>query len=66
MKNNIVNKMQHVPVFKVGDVVSIKSGGPTMTVLSFEKKEQEYVCMWFAENVPYNSYFPELVLKKGA
>lgn len=33
-------------MFKIGDVVQVKSGGPAMTVLS---EGEEVVCLWFAE-----------------
>ena len=33
--------------FKIGDVVKLKSGGPTMTVNNIEENGEIY-CQWFA------------------
>jgi len=40
------------PRFKQGDVVQLKSGGPSMTVFGFDRyrdysDENEYRCVWF-------------------
>ena len=35
--------------FKPGDIVRLKSGGPAMTVESFDKKDSGYLCLWFDE-----------------
>jgi len=34
--------------FKAGDLVSLKSGGPIMTVDSVERGFGSVVCVWFA------------------
>lgn len=38
--------------FKVGDIVRLKSGGPSMTVkgyrMSLINKEEEMICQWFS------------------
>jgi len=36
--------------FKVGDVVILKSGGPTMTVCEIDDDEDMIYCQWFVEN----------------
>lgn len=33
--------------FKVGDLVSLKSGGPTMTILYETITANDYACAWF-------------------
>lgn len=33
---------------KIGDVVKLKSGGPTMTIHSIEKSGSSINCQWFA------------------
>lgn len=48
-------------MFKVGDVVAVKSGGPSMTVtyidLDYEEDDQEVKCTWFTENNSLNEAF---------
>ncbi|SIQ75467.1 Uncharacterized conserved protein YodC, DUF2158 family [Rhizobium sp. RU35A] len=34
--------------FKAGDLVQLKSGGPTMTVEKFMQHNESYRCTWFA------------------
>lgn len=47
---------------KVGDVVSIKSLGPNMTVSSLSDKMVE--CIWFYEGTfRTDSFIPEILLK---
>ena len=37
--------------FKSGDVVTLNSGGPKMTVVKYEPENSEYVtCQWFDKN----------------
>jgi len=33
---------------KIGDVVQLKSGGPTMTIESIDKSGDSIHCQWFA------------------
>lgn len=52
--------------FKIGDVVQLKSGGPTMTV-SHRSGSGQYECSWFNQNggsfeIKWHS-FPSDVLK---
>lgn len=48
-------------MFKVGDVVAVKSGGSNMTVtyidLDYEDDDQEVKCMWFTEKNSLNEAF---------
>jgi|LakMenEpi03Aug12_release.lakeMendotaPanAssembly.Ray.scaffolds.fasta_scaffold4104911_1 uncharacterized protein YodC (DUF2158 family) len=68
------------PMFKVGDVVRLKSGGLSMTVFRYDSsrnhKDEPVFCKWFEaapfSNVDYSSelltsgHFPEGVLVKVA
>jgi uncharacterized protein YodC (DUF2158 family) len=33
--------------FKVGDVVQLKSGGPSMTISKYYEYNNRYSCVWF-------------------
>lgn len=51
--------------FEPGAVVQLKSGGPKMTVVSFDEQEtgsKRYYCRWFDGNKTTGDYFsgPEL------
>jgi uncharacterized protein YodC (DUF2158 family) len=35
-------------MFKLGDIVRLKSGGPDMTVKEVSENSNEYVCRWFS------------------
>jgi len=48
--------------FKPGDVVMLKSGGPSMTVASVNGEFAE--CVWFEKNRPFREHYPFIVLKK--
>ena len=50
---------------KIGDVVKLKSGGPTMTVDNIEKNGEIY-CKWFAGEYDkvYYGYFKSDALQK--
>ena len=48
--------------FKPGDVVILKSGGPTMTVSSVNGNE--IGCIWFEKMKIYSKPFPAVVLTK--
>ena len=46
--------------FKVGDVVRLKSGGPSMTVLANEEDIDFIICQWFdGEELKDGSFSPE-------
>jgi len=52
---------------KVGDVVKLKSGGPSMTVMSKDVRTEldELRCGWFVEEIEFHSEkFPSLALNK--
>ena len=36
--------------YKVGDVVQLKSGGPSMTVEGYRDYDGHVICQWFAGN----------------
>lgn len=47
--------------FKPGDIVQLKSGGPSMTVS--ELKNGQYHCQWFKGASKESAYFREETLK---
>ena len=49
--------------FKVGDVVRLKSGGPSMTVKDAESSPGTVECVWFAGELIQSAYFVPDVLK---
>lgn len=51
--------------FKKGDTVRLKSGGPLMTVESYNiENETEVLCVWFKDNERLDGYFDEDTLEK--
>lgn len=54
--------MADVAFYKPGDVVSLKSGGPLMTV--FSAKDTTVWCMWFSGNdMPQEHQFQQVLLR---
>ena len=52
---------------KVGDTVSLKSGGPVMTILEIFKSEDgamQAICKWFVKGNLEEAVFPLAALKK--
>jgi uncharacterized protein YodC (DUF2158 family) len=47
--------------WKPGDLVAVKSGGPTMTVARVEA--DTVICEWFASGSPRNAAFSATVLE---
>jgi len=56
--------MRSSALFKVGDVVRLKTGGPEMTVEAVEARSPDVICTWFAENAPRHGRFKALLLQK--
>lgn len=64
-------------IFKIGDVVKLKSGGVEMTVFSYDEKDKTYTCKWFQVSDTFSEdnekvrdqlascYFPENTLEKA-
>ncbi|WP_342606519.1 YodC family protein [Pantoea agglomerans] len=50
--------------FENGTVVQLKSGGPSMTVDSYNESEQKYLCEWFQEGKIQRELFREASLDK--
>ncbi len=50
--------------FKDGDVVQLKSGGPKMTVDSWDEELGVYHCSWFAGDELKNAAFESTSLQK--
>ena len=57
-------------IFKKGDVVSLKSGGPLMTIDGIPgekvpgKLDNEYLCRWFRRQTPESGSYGEHLLKE--
>jgi len=49
--------------FKIGDKVSLVSGGPSMTI-NEEVQQGKYECVWFEKNEPKYHEFKAEVLRK--
>lgn len=53
---------------EAGDVVTLKSGGPTMTVCRIVTDDEDEAvsayCSWFTEGHPYDGEFPLVALKR--
>jgi uncharacterized protein YodC (DUF2158 family) len=49
-------------IFKVGDIVRLKSGGPSMTVDGYNDYDGDVVCKWFAgDKLQYGTFNPDAV-----
>jgi uncharacterized protein YodC (DUF2158 family) len=51
-------------VFKIGDLVHLKSGGPKMTVKSIDPENDEVYCQWFVGNNLHQKHFPSETLMR--
>lgn len=51
--------------FKEGDTVQLKSGGPDMTYVGDDERD-EAMCIWFENNKKMEGTFPKVALKKAA
>lgn len=52
--------------YSVGDIVTLKSSGPQMTVSSFDVLTEDnviYTCIWFRDGVCMKGYFSECTLR---
>ena len=53
--------------FVVGDVVHLKSGGPSMTVVRVSEVTEDLLeCTWFGQHEVFRSVFPSSALKRVA
>lgn len=52
-------------IFKIGDAVNLKSGGPRMTIQKDSEVAGQVVCQWFDENALRTGDFPEESLVKN-
>ena len=48
--------------FEDGTRVQLKSGGPIMTVDSFDEKTSKYICEWFKDGKLFKESFRETSL----
>ena len=49
--------------FQVGDVVTLKSGGPEMTVQEVYNNDDWCKCTWFLDGKRYNDSFREATIE---
>ena len=49
--------------FKLGDVVQLKSGGPSMTVEAISGND--VVCIWFDKMKAHRKSFPAIAVEKN-
>lgn len=47
-----------------GDVVTLKSGGPKMTIGSINEGKNSCFCIWFVNETVIKEEFPEIALKR--
>lgn len=50
--------------FEAGDVVLLKSGGPKMTIDSYDQDDEKYRCEWFVEGKVQHQLFRASSLEK--
>ena len=51
-----------MPEFKEGDVVQLKSGGPTMTIIVLDNSSGEATCSWLEGRKPTEDIFDVVAL----
>ena len=51
--------------FKPGDLVCLKSGGPTMTIQYCSTSTKMYICYWFERDALHKRDIPEVCLKEA-
>jgi len=66
-KEMIMSEQQQ-RLFKDGDVVRLKSGGPKMTIVGFDKYSDAdlYKCQWFDKDHRLDGLFTEASLENAA
>ena len=52
--------------FEIGEIVMLKSGGPGMTVQSYDDDRASYTCQWFAGKKLEKGVFKETSLVRKA
>jgi uncharacterized protein YodC (DUF2158 family) len=52
-----------MPAFKEGDVVQLKSGGPTMTIIALDTSSGEATCSWLEGRKPTEDIFDVVALE---
>ena len=51
-----------MPEFKEGDIVQLKSGGPTMTIIALDHSSGEATCSWCEGRKPTEDIFDVVAL----
>ena len=49
--------------YQIGDLVQLKSGGPTMTVTSVASSRRDVGCKWFSGSKLAEGFFPIAALQ---
>jgi len=52
-----------MPAFKEGDIVQLKSGGPTMTIIVLDHSSGEATCSWLEGRKPTEDIFDVVALE---
>jgi uncharacterized protein YodC (DUF2158 family) len=51
-------------MFKLGEVVQLKSGGPDMTIVAVNERGQSYNCAWMDGATPHTKNYPAEALER--
>jgi uncharacterized protein YodC (DUF2158 family) len=52
-------------LFKIGDIVCLKIGGPEMTVEAVDPTTADVQCTWLVDNLLYRSRFKSLAVREA-
>ena len=65
---SVMSTKKSAPKFELGDVVRLKSGGPSMTIVNAaDNSSASYHCAWFiGGGVQHGSFPPECLVKAKA
>ncbi len=55
--------MEEAPL-QIGDVVQLKSGGPSMVIQGIGRVKEGFECVWFEGNTSHTEIYKKEVLKR--